>query len=122
MEINNAKIFYNKIKEYYNEDFFQDWYDYFEKTWLSDDENINTRFDPKLWFYYGKFNFKGSRKHLINDDNFKEYIAFSNNTCESINHLINSYIQTNVKVSIDRFASIIKILFIRLTIMLNIKI
>ena len=103
MEINNARIFYNKIKEFYNEDYFQEFYDYFENTWLSENENINTKFDTEIWFYYGKCNFKGSRKYLINDDKFHEYVAFSNNACESINHLINSYIQTNIKVSIDRF-------------------
>ena len=114
MEINNARIFYNKIKEFYNEDYFQEFYDYFENTWLSENEKINTKFDTDLWFYYGKFKFNGSRKYLINDDKFHEYVAFSNNACESVNHLINSFIQTNVKVSIDRFGSIIKILFVRL--------
>ena len=40
------------------------------------DENINTKFDPNLWFYYGKFNFKGSREHLINDDIFRSILHF----------------------------------------------
>ena len=65
-------------------------------------------------FYHGKFNFNGSRKNLINENNFREYVAFSNNSSESINHLINSYIQCNTKVSIKRFESIVEILFVRM--------
>ena len=43
-----------------------------------------------------------------------EYIFLSNNCCESVNNLINNFIQVNSKVGIDRFETIIKALFIRL--------
>ena len=47
---------------------------------------------------YEKFDwFSGAWKGLINENNFKNYVAFSNNAYESINYLINNYIQSNIK-------------------------
>ena len=42
------------------------------------------------------------------------YAFLLNNCCESINNLINNFIQVNSKVGIERFATLVKILFIRL--------
>ena len=44
----------------------------------------------------------------------KNKVFYSNNCAESINHLINSYIDINNKIGITRFETILKTLFIRL--------
>ena len=44
----------------------------------------------------------------------KNKVFYSNNCEESINHLINSYIDINNKIGITRFEIILKTLFIRL--------
>ena len=44
MELSTAKTFYIKIKDYFNEEWFQELYNYFISTWLSIDENSNSRF------------------------------------------------------------------------------
>ena len=44
----------------------------------------------------------------------KNKVFYSNNCVESINHLINSYIDINNKIGITRFETILKTLFIRL--------
>ena len=53
-------------------------------------------------------------KKLINDPILNEYVFGSNNACESLNNLINNFIQINSKVDLDKFETIIKTLFIRL--------
>ena len=50
-------------------------------------------------------------KNLISFGKLEDNIFFSNNCCESLNHLINSYITVNNKVSLSRFEEIIKTLF-----------
>ena len=78
------------------------------------EDNDNVQYEFKIWSYYNKFDFKKQRnKKLISQDSLDEYIFISNNCCESINNLINNYIHINSKVSIDRFESIIKTLFLR---------
>ena len=44
----------------------------------------------------------------------KNKVFYSNNCVESINHLINSYIDVNNNIGIKRFDNILKTLFIRL--------
>ena len=44
----------------------------------------------------------------------KNKVFYSNNCVESINHLINSYIDVNNNIGIKRFDTILKTLFIRL--------
>ena len=44
----------------------------------------------------------------------KNKVFYSNNCVESINHLINSYIDANNNIGIKRFDTILKTLFIRL--------
>jgi len=51
---------------------------------------------------------------LISDCLLEEYIFITNNCCESLNDLMNDFIQINARVDIDRFETIIKTLFIRL--------
>ena len=77
-------------------------------------DNDNIRYDFDLWSYYGKFDFKKNRKQLIKESVLDEYVFCSNNACESINNLINNFIQINSKISLDKFETIIKTLFIRL--------
>ena len=43
MSIENAREYYLKIKDYFNEDLFNNFYTYFEQTWLNLDENEVTR-------------------------------------------------------------------------------
>ena len=58
---------------------------------------------------------KKKEKYLIDIDRLKNKIFYSNSNCvESINHLINSYIDLNNKIGITRFEVILKTLFIRL--------
>ena len=114
MDIYNAREFYLSIKEYFSEEQFNEFYIYFEQTWLNMEDNDNVKYEFKTWSYYNKFDFKKARnKKLISQESLDEYIFISNNCCESLNNLINNYIHVNSKVSIDRFESIIKTLFLR---------
>ena len=114
MELNNARNFYLKIKDYFNEEQFSSFYKYIEETWLNLEDDEYTKFDFKLWSYINKFSFSNTRnKVLISESALNKYIFISNNCCESINNLINNFIQANTKVSLDRFETIIKTLFIR---------
>ena len=63
--------------------------------------------------YLNKHNKKG--KKLIDPDRLKDKVFYSNNCFESINHLINSYVDVNNKIGITRFEIILKTLFIRLS-------
>ena len=56
LTLNNAKTFYTKIKNYYNEECYQEFYQYFESTWLPIEDNINSKFDTNLRLYSRKFN------------------------------------------------------------------
>ena len=57
---------------------------------------------------------KKKEKKLIDTDLLKNKVFDSNNCVESINHLINSYIDANNKLGITWFEVILKTLFIRL--------
>ena len=63
LTLNYAKTFYTKIKNYYNEECYQEFYQYFEFTWLPIEDKANSKFGTDLWFYIRKFNFNGSRKN-----------------------------------------------------------
>ena len=115
MPIKQAREFYLKVKEYFDEEIFENFYNYFERTWLNIDENETVKFDFNLWTYYEKFDFKKERnKFLISKQSLDKYIFVSNNCCESLNNLINNFIQVNSKISLSRFETIIKTLFIRM--------
>lgn len=73
-----------------------------------------SKYKFSIWSYFGKFEFNGNNNKLVNEDILEEKVFFSNNCCESLNHLINSYIAVNNKVSFLRFEEIIKNLFIRM--------
>ena len=79
------------------------------------DENETVKFDFNLWSYYDKLDFKKERnKFFISKQALDKYIFVSNNCCESLNNLINNLIQANYKISLNRFETIIKTLFIRM--------
>lgn len=61
----------------------------------------------KIWF-------QTNRKKIIKDSVLDEYVFCSNNACESVNNLINNFIQINSQVSLAKFEIIIKTQFIRL--------
>ena len=89
MELNNARNFYLKIKNYFNEVQFSSFYKYIEETWLNLEDDEYTKFDFKLWSYINKFSFSNTRnKVLISESALNKYIFISNNCCESINNLI----------------------------------
>ena len=62
MDICNAREFYLSIKKYFSEEQFNQFYIYFEQTWLNMKDNNNVQYDFKIWPYYNKFDFKKSRK------------------------------------------------------------
>lgn len=66
-------------------------------------EENNVKFDFELWTYYGKFDFKSNRKKIIKDSVLDEYVFCYNNACESVNNLINNFIQINSQVSLAKF-------------------
>ena len=65
MPIKQAREFYLKIKEYFDEGIFENFYNYFERTWLNIDENETVKFDFNLWTYYEKFDFKKERNKFF---------------------------------------------------------
>ena len=114
MNKDTAIDFYNEIKNTFDDEIFNEFYEYFELTWLNPDINIKTKFEFSLWSYHGKFDFKNQRKkYLISDEALDNSIFVSNNTCESLNNLNNNYIEINSKVSLSKFETILKALFIR---------
>ena len=113
MPLNSAINFYKKIKSEYD-NVYKDFFVYFEITLLTLELNTKSKYDFNLWSYDGKFNAEKTRTQLIAEKKFKEYVFFSNNACESLNHLINSLIAVNNNVSLTRFELIIKTLFIRM--------
>jgi len=98
MNLEKAREFYLLVKAHFNQDEFNKFYDYFELTWLILEEKDDV-----------KFNF-----NILSYCLLEEYIFITNNYCESLNKLINNFIQINAKVGIDRLETIIKTLFIRL--------
>ena len=109
MNKDTAIDFYNEIKNTFDDEIFNEFYEYFELTWLNPDINIKTKFEFSLWSYHGKFDFKNQRKkYLISDEALDNYIFVSNNACESLNNLINNYIEINSKVSLIKIRNNIK--------------
>lgn len=116
MNLENARKYYQRIKtEFPGEDSnLAEFYDYFESTLLPLENDIKTKFEFDLWSYHGKFEFKGNKKKLADENKLKYYVYFTNNACESFNHLINQCILSNNKVSFNKFEDIIKYVFIRM--------
>ena len=49
---NKAKQFYKLIKEDFTKEKYEAFFEYFERTWLSiDEENTNVKIDYKIWSY-----------------------------------------------------------------------
>lgn len=120
--MNNDKAleFYKKIKNEYNKD-YEAFFEYFGDMWFNIEEDKDTRYDFSYWSYDAKFNFDESWTELISKKKLEQYVFLSNNTYESLNHLINSFIAINNKVSITRFEIIIKTLFVRLNVSNSLK-
>ena len=114
MNLKDAKAFYLNIKNVYNDD-YESFFNYFEDTWFSLDDEKEERYNFSLWSYNGKFDIQKSRTQLISERKLDEYVFLSINACESLNHLINSLIAVNNNVSvITRNEIILKTLFIRM--------
>jgi hypothetical protein len=86
---------YDTSKDFYS-------LNYFEATWFPLNNDDEVKYDFILWSYFGKFNFKGNKKQLINKNNLKEYIYFTNNCFESFNHCINQCLHNNSKVRFNK--------------------
>ena len=101
MDYDSAKEYYELVKNKFNDpnELCNKFYDYFENTWFSENQDDNVKFNFDLWSYYGKFNFKGNKKQLILENNLKEYVCFTNNAVESFNHCMNQCLNFNSKVS-----------------------
>ena len=103
MNLDNDRKFYLKVKYYLNEEEFNNFYEYIEHTWLKLDDGEYVKFDFKIWSDINKFNFSNTRNIvLISEFSLDKYIFISNNCCESINKLINNYIQINTKVRLNQ--------------------
>ena len=115
MDYSNAIKFYNKIRDTYKENSeYDEFFDYFEKNWLSLRGKDKSVYKFSLWSYFEKFDLDGNSKRLMSDSNLEDKDFFPDNCWESLNHLINSYIAVNNKVSFSRFEEILKNLFIRM--------
>ena len=103
MDFDSAKEYYNLIKTEFpdTDENLSKYYNYFENIWFPLDGNNEVRYTFKLWSYKNKFEFKGTKKNLINEDKLKDYIFFTNNACESFNHLMNSCLTYNTNVSYE---------------------
>ena len=116
MPKNEAINYYYLIKDAYSDsdNKFDNFFEYFESTWLSLEDNYKSKFDIELWSYYNKFNFKGNKNKLINEDRLNDYVFFTNNCVESFNNLLNKCINYNTKISFAKFEEVIKFVFIRM--------
>ena len=116
MDIKTARKHYsNIIKNINRNDKFDQFIDYFERTWFPVNDSDVTKYDFNLWNYSDKFNFKGNKNQLIKKGELHKYILFSNNAVESFNHLMNQCLEHNNKVSISKFIDILKFIFIRMS-------
>ena len=98
MNYATACKFYKKIKNIYNDrNEYDEFFKYFEKNWLSLTGPDKSLYKYELRSYYGNFDMETTNKNLIGFGKLEDNIFFSNNCCESINHLINSYIAVNIK-------------------------
>ena len=76
---NDAISFYKTLKdEFVNEEKFEEFFEYFESTWLAIEENKKSKFKFKFWCYskyLNKNNEKG--KNLIDTDKLKNKVFYS---------------------------------------------
>ena len=66
MDYVSAKDYYELIKKEFSDDneIFNKFYDYFEVTWFSENDDETVKYNFDLWSYYGKFNFKEIKKTI----------------------------------------------------------
>ena len=115
MNKNDAIEFYKKIKEIPpdNSEEFKTFFEYFENTYLSLEKDIHSKYEFSLWNYTDKIKIEGNKNSIFKENNYKTNFDFSNNCCESLNHLINEILDVNNNVSTTKFSEIIKFIFIR---------
>ena len=92
---NVAINFFKKLKdEIGNKEKYEEFFEYFESTWLAIEENKKSKIEFKFWSYSEYLDkTKKKEKKLIDTDLLKNKVFDSNNYCncvENINHLINS--------------------------------
>ena len=116
MPKNEAINYYKLIKDAYSDkdNKYDNFFEYFESTWLSLEDNCKSKSDFELWSYHNKFNFKGNKNKLISEDKLNDYVFFTNNCVESFNNLLNKCINYNSKISFAKFEEVIKFVFIRM--------
>ena len=68
MNLKEAGEFYKIIKDKFStESRFENFFDYFEDTWIALTDSDKIKFDFDIWNYKNKFNFKGNKFKLIKD-------------------------------------------------------
>ena len=65
----------SKIKEFDKIE-YDDFFTYFEQTWLSLISPNNSLYNFSLWSYFDKFEFEGNKKRLISMDFLEENFFF----------------------------------------------
>ena len=115
MKEKEAVEFYKKIKEIPpdNSEEFKTFFEYFENTYFSLEKENKPKYEFSLWNYTDKLKIEGTKYILFEENNYKINFNFSNNCCESLNHLINGVLNVNNSVSMTKFTEIIKFIFIR---------
>ena len=120
MQYEIANSFYLKLKnnKIFENDLYNLFFEYFEKTWFSPKigkkkNNKTVKYPFSLWSYFDKFKNKINKDNFYNVDDIEKYISFSNNSCESLNAYIKTFIPLNQNVSVKLFVQTIKNLFIK---------
>ena len=127
MNYDEALKYYNLIKsdENLQDERFEIFFNYIEKTWMGYYENKKNKviYKPgkypfELWNYYDKL-----QLHLEDKDNeninsilenkIEKYLSYTNNNVESINSYIKNQILFGTTFSLNLFNEIIKNLFLR---------
>lgn len=77
MYYKTAKDYYKLIKKEFSNDEgkFNKFYDCFEVTWFSENDDETVKYNFDLWSYNSKFNFKGKKKKLILENNLKKMLV-----------------------------------------------
>ena len=108
-----------QIKQIKDNDNFNDFFKYFEKTWfpvVNKKDKMKTKdskFKFSLWNYNGKFDYESTSGTLLAKNQLELYVSFSNNCCESLNTLLKTFAPLNKNFSIPLFKNIIISIFAR---------
>lgn len=108
-----------QIKQIKDNDNFNDFFKYFEKTWFpvvnkkDKTKTKDSKFKFSLWNYNGKFDYESTSGTLLAKNQLELYVSFSNNCCESLNTLLKTFAPLNKNFSIPLFKNIIISIFAR---------